>query len=261
VHTLHRSWAIALILFVPLVLDADEGAPPSPLEPLAALGKQLDEGTTAFLAGKAPAEAWSNWKVTEHELEKLRADLKQAGVTQGSCFGYELELLFVGKDAKPLYQLRTFVFLSEGKSLLLGLDGKPIEDKVHVAFHPLTAFTGPFEPIAKAAVGLHAAIRDQMELPLADAALVAKRVSSEAVHKDAKKMLDKAIATKAATCEAIRALAVEELQVRIDDVSLLVQDAAGTGLGVVRASFAAVDGRFEFGIGRFRAFPVPGAAK
>lgn len=230
-----------------------------PLADLGGVGRRLDEGLAAFLAGKEPADAFRGdgaaaaWDVSAQDLEKLRADLKAAGATSGLNASMELEIIFE-KAGKDVYYLRTSVLVHDAHAALFALGGKePTAGKVSVSSVPVADLTGPGEPFAKAAESLVKALKspDCAKLPLLSEDDVTK-LTTDRLRADLLKSLERARTALPDICTTLSTLELDAMRVRIDDQAFAIKDAEGRAIGALKGSFEASPGKLAYSLDAFR---------
>lgn len=224
-----------------------------PLASLSGVAKALNDGMAGFLGGKEAAAAFPGWEA--NAKEKLRDDLKAAGVTQAVHTFMEFELIFE-KAGKDVYYLRTGVWSTDSVSAFVQFSGRePEGGKIEVSSQPLDGYTGPGAPFREAADAVLKVLQgpECTKVPLATPQDIAAIVASGPLFDEMNKDITEAKGKVEPVCKAIAGLGADKVRLRIDDQTYLAKDASGTVLGAIRGGFQAQPGKIQYGLNRFRA--------
>lgn len=239
--------SLALIAALAAPLPADDS-----IDALAAYGSRIEKGTNAALSGTDPAEAFAPWSVGSADgLEALRS----ASATGVRFMGMEFELL-LRKGGSNVYMIRTFAHASEGKVSFVYVQGEPLDGPSSVTFHPVGSLTGEAEPLAQAARALSVLLAGDGEVPFIDAAVLESLVPFVPARDEGLAGVQKSREGLAGVRSAVQAAAADEILVRVDDVTCVVEVGEGKVVGMLRESLEVGEGgAIAISIGRFRPFP------
>jgi hypothetical protein len=241
---------MTLFLTLALLVQSD-----SPVKSLLEIGKRLDAGAAEFMKGTAPAECFKGWAwPAKEDGAKLKEALKGAGVTKLENLGFEFELVYL-KGGKPLYYLRTFVYMEGDSATFLAFRGEKLTDTDTASSRAKTLdqYEDAFAGAAKALVEAIKAKKADA-IVFADPDKIAKRCVFEGLVKDAQKQIEEGKKALAETVSTVAALDHDEVRLILDDQMFLGLAEDGTPTGGVKASWAWEEGKLGFALGRWRAF-------
>ncbi len=253
-----RAAVLALLVAAAPLLAED--AAPSPLAPLTKIAGQLDKGIVDFLGGTAAKDAFSPWMAEAKDEAQLRAALKDAGITQATCMGFELELVFTKGD-KPVYYLRTFVCANAANATLMAIKGKVAsdgDDYLVKTSTPREGYVDELAPFGEATDALLAALKGDgwKDLPFVDPDALLKGITFDEVKKEIAGSVQEGKAGLQAVHDALGKLDSDGVRVRLDDMSFFGYGADGKGLGVLRCGFRPGDkGKVLISLDKVKPFP------
>lgn len=233
---------------------APAGKATGPLASLSGVSKSLNDGMAAFLAGKDPAAAFPGWDASARDAEKLRSELKAAGVATATTAFMELELIFE-KKGTDVYYLRTGVYASDSMAVFMQFDGRvPEGGKVEASSQAMDAYSGPGAPFRAAGEAVAKLVQgpDCKTAPIATPQQIDSVAATGPLHDDLAKGADAGRLNVDKVCAAIAAAGADKVRLRIDDQTYLAKNEAGTLLGAIRAQFEASPGKIGYSLGKFR---------
>ncbi len=237
------------LLLAAAVLLARPALADDSIHDLAPIATHAQEGASAVLEGTAPAEAFEPW--TAGETKGLDG-AKSAGAAGAVFFGMEFEILFK-KEGKDVYMLRTFVHASGEEVAFLGIEGRAMDAPASVTFHALDSLGGDAAGLAGSARALVAALRAGGEVPIADGKALASNPAFAPMAEALEKGVEKTKAEYPEVQKTVAGLAYDEIQVRVDDLTLFGVDEGGKGVGMLGGSIDVSGGGIEVEFAKYRA--------
>jgi hypothetical protein len=222
-----KSRLLAVLAFFP-AFALPAAAADNPIQSLGAIGKHLDAGIAAFLAGKPLRDAFAPWTVEKWDAEKstkARDELAATGAKSAKHISLEYEVILT-KAGKAVYYLRTAVWAEEANPRFLSVKGRAT-DEVPSKGRPIAELKDATKPLADAAQALRTALVGDgwKTLPWVDAEKL-KAVLPEEVLKEAVDTLEEEKKELESVAKAVAAAGADGLVVRLDDLRFIAFDSA-----------------------------------
>ena len=252
-----------LLLVSLAIWTARQGGPErspqgDPLEPLAAIAKELDVGFARWLTGRSAADAFPfllPWP-TGADLTELRSGLGRDRVTRVRSVSTEFELV-LRRDGQSVYYLRTGITLDARPAFTM-FEGRSISATapLQVTAYPLGRYMGAGAAFARAAANVVRTLSSGncSGLRLADRTELVSGLPADA-GADLESRLASARRELPPLCALVNRLDPTDAHLRLDDVAHAALTAEGRATGVIRSQFAlAPAGGLQFGIVAYRPF-------
>jgi hypothetical protein len=224
-----------------------------PLGALADVAVMLTKSMNEVIGGVDPQKAFAPFGVKVRG-DDFRAKLKEAGAASAVLMGMELELIY-HKAGKAEYYLRTVVFPGPKGPAFVRINGrKPTDGKVHVTGQPLSAFEGKAAPFGEAAKSLIDSIKKGScnDLPMAGIEDLSKFITDERLLKKVEQDLKESSTNLPAVCKDVAGVEADKIDVRIDDIFLVVVKKNGKTAGFLKGEIHYDGGSLKVGLGRLR---------